>query len=104
MTIYQYCDRKFQNLSIELQTNFSIAKEAQTKSLLFILSAQRFFYKWISVPRFLFCYFLTAIGIFELPPDRLAEFKEQKKQDLEVQKAAKGVQEGGNPDAEVLPK
>lgn len=75
MTLYQYCDLKFQNVSFDLQKNFSIKKEGQTKALLFILNSQRIFFKWISVPMFICLYFITKLGLLSLPPNRLEELK-----------------------------
>lgn len=67
MTLFQYADAKFQVLTQELQVQYSVSKDAQTKACMWLIKTQHAFYRWISVPTLLCELFLVKVGLMKSP-------------------------------------
>jgi hypothetical protein len=101
MTLYEFCDVHFQNLTVEVQTKFSVPKDAEMKAALQVLSFQRFFCKWLSVPKIFFLFFLVKIGVKKAPTSKLQQILDAQKK--AAQTPAQTGQLQAAPDAKVLP-
>lgn len=63
MTLFQFADARFQKLTQELQIEYSVAKDAETKTCMWLIRTQHAFFRWIAVPKIIFQLFLVKAGL-----------------------------------------
>lgn len=69
MTLFTYLDNRFKALSLELQKDYTIAKEAELKAAYELIQIQRSFFKWLTMPILFVKYILINLGILNPPKD-----------------------------------
>lgn len=67
MTLFQYLDSRFKDLSVDIQKDFSIVKDGEIKAVYAIIQWQRSFFKWASIPLILIRYLWACF--FPDPPE-----------------------------------
>ena len=67
MKLFDYLDGRFRELSIDLQKNFSIQKDAELKAAYALIQAQRTFFKYLIIPVLFTKYILINLGLLHSP-------------------------------------
>lgn len=67
MTLFTYLDHRYRTLSIELQKDYSIPKEAELKAAYSLIQFQRSFFKYLKMPILLIRYLLINFGWLAAP-------------------------------------
>lgn len=62
MTFFNYLDGRFRKLSIELQSDFTIAKEGELKAAYGLIQGQRTLFKYLQMPVLIMNYLLINLG------------------------------------------
>lgn len=67
MKLFDYLDTKFQVMSVELQSNFTILKDSEMKAMYKILEWYRSALKYLLIPKVLVEWLLVCIGLRKAP-------------------------------------
>lgn len=67
MTLFKFLDTVFTNTSITIQTDYTPKRDGTLKGISAIISFQRWFFKWTSIPVVVTKYYLTKIGLLSVP-------------------------------------
>lgn len=67
MTLFTYLDHKYRSLSLELQKDFTIPKDAELKAAYSLIQYQRSFFKFLSIPILLTKYLLINLHLLRSP-------------------------------------
>ena len=79
MTFFEYLDRRFTNLTVELKDNYDNWKKGQQNAAHYLIDTQRTWVKWISIPGLIISFWLTKFKLMKLPDDKMAKLKEELK-------------------------
>lgn len=67
MTLFSYLDHKYRKLNLELQVNYTIAKEAELKAAYELIQWQRTLFKFLTIPLLFLKYILINLHILNSP-------------------------------------
>lgn len=67
MTLFTYLDYRYRTLSLELQTDYSIPKEAELKAAYSLIQTQRSFFKYLTIPVLFIKYIFINLHILKEP-------------------------------------
>lgn len=98
MKLVQFIENRFQELTLEIQSNqeYFVHKDAESKSLHQLLNSYRMFLKWFLIPKVLFNYLQVKIGWKDEPkPVLVLKAKtDQEARDLKAKTAAALIESG----------
>ena len=79
MTFFDYLDRHFSNLTVEIKDNYNNWKKGQLNACHYLIDCQRSWVKWITIPGLVIGFWLTKLGLKQLPEDKMFKLKEEMK-------------------------
>jgi hypothetical protein len=71
MRLFDFLDILYQKLSLQLARDYSIAKDAECKAIHMLIGWQRFFFKWLAVPKLIGHWMLVKLHIIKAPASPL---------------------------------
>lgn len=77
MTFFDYLDRLFTNMTVDLKDNYNNKIKGQQNAVHWLIENQRSFFKWFSIPGLIFGFFMTKLGFRSMPEDKMAALKQE---------------------------